>query len=169
MPTCLFFFKVQPILVMFLNSSLINSNQTITLTRSNANQTYQFICSSIGSRPDVSLSLYDTNSSLKISNNLNSIEITTCNINDICRAILQVNFQFIDASFNTMTSISCGTSSKTPSVPLTTSISRNTVVIDYLTTSSKTLFKDKQTIQWNTFTCNRDTTWYHWKKIKFFF
>jgi hypothetical protein len=126
---------------MFFNGSLINNNQTITLTRSNTNQTYQFICSSIGSRPDVSLSLYDTNSSLKLSNNLNSIEQSSCNINNICTAILQVNFQFTDASFDTMTSLSCGTSSKTPSVPLATSISRNTIVIDYLTTTSKILLE----------------------------
>lgn len=111
---------------MFFNNSVVYPNQTIRLV--NSNKTYPIVCSSIGSRPDVTLSLYDTNSLIQLSNNANSIILSTCDTNGVCNEILQVNFKFTDDRFNSMESLSCGTVSKVLSVPLTLSIARNTSV-----------------------------------------
>jgi len=120
---------------MFVNNSLIYSNQTLNLTRDNSNKTYQIICASIGSRPDVTLSLYDTNSLLKLENTSNKLRQSSCNsTNNICTELLQVNFKLIDDSFDSMTSLACSTSSKNLNVPLSMFVSRNTKVFDYLTT-----------------------------------
>ena len=115
---------------MFFNSSLVNQNQTISLTNDNSKKIYQIICSSIGSRPDVTLSLYDTKTLNQLSNNFNSVIKSSCNNTyNLCNEILLVNFQFTDDRFNTMTSLSCGTTSKIIGVPLSVSIARNTTII----------------------------------------
>ena len=86
---------------------------------------YQIVCTSVTSKPDVSLSLYDTNTVSSISNSQNSIISNSCDSNNLCTNILQVNFQFLDNSFNEMTSLSCSANSKNVLIPLTQTISRN--------------------------------------------
>lgn len=134
-------------MVIIFNDSLVSQNQTITLTRDLTNQTYKIICSAVNTKPDVSLSLYDTYSSLPLSNSLNSIKQSSCNSNNLCSGILQVNFQFPDSRFDSMSSLSCTATSIDPNIQLIQSISRNTTVyVNLPTTSTKTytILKDKQ-------------------------
>ena len=90
------------------------------------NRTYQFACSAINSKPDVSLVLYDTNSMKSLSTGLNSATLDTCDsILRLCTVILQVNFQFQDNTFDNMTSLTCSANSSDPDVPSYTNTSRN--------------------------------------------
>ena len=111
---------------IIFNNQIVNSNQTISLTK-NAT-TYQIACVSIDSNPDVNLSLYDTNSLISLSTSSNSVLQNSCNQTNLCRNILQVNFQFTDNKFDSMTSLTCAANSSNPQVSLNTSISRNVSV-----------------------------------------
>lgn len=86
---------------------------------------YQILCTSVTSKPDISLSIYDSNTRLSLSNTQNSITSNSCDSNNLCTNILQVNFQFLDNSFNQMTSLSCTAESKNFLVPLTQTIRRD--------------------------------------------
>jgi len=112
------------------NNQIVNANQTISLTKDlTKNTTYQIICASIDSNPDVNLTLYDTNSLIPLSTNSNSFVQNSCNQTNLCRNILQVNFQFTDNKFDSLTSITCAANSSNPQVSLSTSINRNVSVI----------------------------------------
>ena len=111
---------------IIFNNQIVNSNQTISLTK-NAT-TYQIACVSIDSNPDVNLSLYDTNSLISLSTSSNSVLQNSCNQTNLCRNILQVNFQFTDNKFDSMTSLTCAANSSNPQVSLSTSIKRNVSV-----------------------------------------
>jgi hypothetical protein len=116
-------------MVFFFNNLLVNSNQTITLF-SNVNATYPIICSSINSKPDVSLIMYDTNRLISLSTSSNSITQKTCSADNRCTNVLLVNFLFPNGLFNSsLTSISCSADSIIPNVPLNSLISRNVTVI----------------------------------------
>ena len=111
------------------NNQLIYSNQTISLAKNSSNLIYQITCSSVNSNPDVNLTLYDTNSLISLSNNLNSVFQKTCNDSiHLCSNTLQVNFQFVDNRFDNMNSLTCAANSANPQVPLIETISRNVTV-----------------------------------------
>ena len=116
-------------MVFIINNSIVYPNQTITLN-SNLNATYQILCSSVNSKPDVSLIMYDTNRLISLSTSSNSINQKTCSADNRCTNILLVNFQFPNSLFNSsLTSISCSANSTIPNVPLYSVISRNVTVI----------------------------------------
>ena len=127
---------------IFFNGIQTYSNQTLSFTRDLTNPTYEIVCASLGSKPDVSLSLYDTNSFIQLSNSLNSIIQGSCSSLNLCNQYLQVNFQFTDSRFDSMASLSCSTSSKNPSIQLTQYIQRNTTVLKSFT--SKKYFKNNK-------------------------
>lgn len=111
------------------NNQIVNANETISLTKDlTKNTTFKIICSSIDSNPDVNLTLYDTNSLIPLSTNSNSFVQNSCNQTNLCRNILQVNFQFTDNKFDSLTSITCAANSSNPQVSLSTSINRNVSV-----------------------------------------
>ena len=114
---------------MFFKNVHIFPNQTITLVNDLTNTTYPIICAAIYSKPDVSLTLYDTNTLAPLSTNSNSINSKQCQATNVCTNILQVNFRFTNNLFDHMTSVSCSTNSLNPTVPLFSSITINTTVI----------------------------------------
>ena len=113
-------------MAIVFNSASVLSNQTILLTKNSL--TYKIICASVDSNPDVNLTLYDTNSLISLSTSSNSILQTSCN-SSLCTNILQVNFQFTDNSFDSMTSLTCAANSSNSLVPLRETITRNVTVI----------------------------------------
>ena len=114
---------------IIFNNQVVSSNQTISLTKDlTKNSIYQIICASIDSNPDVNISLYDTNSLISLSTSSNSVLQNSCNQPNLCRNILQVNFQLTDNKFDSMTSLTCAANSSNPQVSLNTSISRNVSV-----------------------------------------
>ena len=113
-------------MTILFNGLEVNQTQKIILTKDT--QTYKIVCASINSNPDVNLTLYDTNTLIPLSTNSNSILQNSCNSN-ICTNILQVDFQFIDNRFDSMTSLTCAANSSNPLVPLSTTINRNTLVL----------------------------------------
>ena len=96
-------------------------NDTIFLNKNN--QVNIITCASVNSNPDVSLSIYDTNSMLPISTASNSIIQKSCN-NSLCTNILQVNFQITGNSFDNLTSLTCFVNSTNSQVALTSLTSR---------------------------------------------
>ena len=112
-------------MILFFNNLTVDSNQAIFLAKNSS--TYKFICSSINSKPDVNLTLYDSNSLISLSTPSNSFLTNSCNAS-LCTNILQVNFQFTDNTFDNMVSLTCAANSSNALVPLTATISRNTTV-----------------------------------------
>lgn len=121
----------------------VQSNDTISLS---SNQTYKFVCTAINAKPDVDLSLYDSNSLLPLSNGANNKSTGFCDANNLCSKILQVDFQFVDPRFNNMSSLTCQANSNNPQVNLTTSIQRNVEIKSQapvsLTTNAKLVVGD---------------------------
>ena len=100
---------------------------------------YILSCISIGSKPDVDLSMFDTNTQLNLANGLNNLTTGYCDLNNLCTKVLQVNFQFTDSRFNNLSSITCLAKSNNIAVNLTTSIQRNVTVISLISTTTTTL------------------------------
>ena len=123
------FFKVYPIMEFFFKNVLVYSNQTITLANNLLNTTYPIICASIDSKPDVNLTVYDTNSLIPLATTSNSVLSKTCKTTNVCTSILLVNFQFTNNLFNYMTSLTCSAISLNPQIPLVSYISRNATVL----------------------------------------
>jgi hypothetical protein len=116
----------------------ILSNQTITLINSN-NNVYLITCTSLNSKPDVYLSLFDSNTRLNLANQFNNQTSTGyCDAYNLCTKVLQVNFQFTDPRFSNISSITCQANSNDLAVNLTTSIQRNVTVINLTTTTTAT-------------------------------
>ena len=115
---------------IIFNNQIVYANQTISLTKdSTTNPIYQIVCLSTDSNPDVNLTLYDTNSLISLSTSSNSAVQKTCNTTNLCRNILQVNFQFNnDTRFDSMNSLTCTANSTNPQVTLSASVSRNVSV-----------------------------------------
>jgi hypothetical protein len=113
-------------MAIFFNSANVLSNQTILLTKNSLS--YKIICASVDSNPDVNLTLYDTNSLIPLSTSSNSILQNSCN-SSLCTNILQVDFQFIDNRFDSMTSLTCAANSSNSLVPLRETITRNVTVL----------------------------------------
>ena len=89
------------------------------------NTTYFITCATIKSKPDVNLTLYDTNSMKSLSTGSNSVSSDVCDSYDLCTNILQVNFQFQDNSFDSLNSLTCSANSISSNVPLLVSLQRN--------------------------------------------
>jgi hypothetical protein len=113
-------------MTLFFNNLVVESSQTIILAKNGS--TYTFICSSINSKPDVNLTLYDSDSLISLSTPSNSFLTNSCN-GSICTNILQVNFQLTDNSFDNMVSLTCAANSSNALIPLTAKISRNVTVV----------------------------------------
>ena len=128
-----FDFKVKPTVILLLNSQIVSQNQSINLIRDSSNRIYQFVCTSVNSKPDVTLALYDTNSFKTISNSLNSILQKSCTSLNLCNNILQVNFQLLDNSFDTLKSITCSANSSLANVILFETVQRNASVFVNIT------------------------------------
>ena len=121
---------------MAVDNVVVSESNTISLFY---NQTYAISCSSVGSKPDVSLSLFDTASGISLSNGQNNITSGSCDSNTLlCNEILQIVFSY-DSIFDQMTSITCKAESKYPSLyPLTASISRSVLVVPLPPTTTTT-------------------------------
>ncbi len=107
--------KVYPILSIFINNSIVNSNQTIQLVYDFSNKTIPITCASINSKPDVKLVLYDSITLEVLSNDTNSIIQSSCN-NSLCTKILQLNYSF--QNLKNLTSLTCTANSTNQEVPL---------------------------------------------------
>jgi hypothetical protein len=119
---------------------MVQDNETIIFN--NITSSYSITCIAVNAKPDVDLSLYDTNTLLPLSNNITNNSITGfCEQEDLCTRILQVNFAFYDRSFINMTSLTCAAKSKDPMVDLSLQISRNVSVILPNTSNFIYLFK----------------------------
>jgi hypothetical protein len=111
-----------------VNNVTYNQSDTITFAYPSSN-VYQIICFSSNSKPDVTLSLFDSNSSVSLGNSTNSGTTYTCDANQLCNVVYVVNFQMPPGSpFVSMTSLTCKATSTVPLVNLDTSISRKVVV-----------------------------------------
>ena len=119
---------------------LINEQDTIELLY---NQSYTIACSSVGSKPDVSLSLFDTMTNVSLSNGQNNITTGSCDPNTLlCNQILQIVFSYDNTNneFDQMTSLTCLAESKQPELyPLRLTLSRNVIVLLPPTTILTTL------------------------------
>ncbi len=115
-------------MTIFFNAELTNSSSVLNLTNDGLNRTFQIVCSSIKSRPDVALSIFDSDSLLSLSNGQNTIKQGMCEAYNICTEILQINFQFQDNSFNNMKSLTCLANSTNTLIPLISTLSRNVSV-----------------------------------------
>lgn len=102
----------------------IKANESISLIVSNITA-YKIACSAVNSKPDVDLSIYDTNTLLPLSNGLNNKSTGFCDANNLCTSVLEVDFQVYDSRFYNMTSLTCATRSKNPQVDLSVSTQRN--------------------------------------------
>lgn len=104
-----------PILSIFINNNIVNSNQTIQLVYDFSNKTIPIACASINSKPDVKLVIYDSITLEVLSNDTNSIIQSACN-NSLCTKILQLNLAF--QSLKNLTSLTCTANSTNQQVPL---------------------------------------------------
>ena len=122
-----------PSLSIIVDNIQIQSADTINLINSSS-LTYKIACTAVASKPDVDLILVDTYTQISLSNGMNNKSSGSCDTNDLCTKVLQVDFQFSDSQFYNMSSLTCITRSNNPQVNLTTSIARN-VIISNPTTS----------------------------------
>ena len=75
-----------------LNGSILNENDTININLQQ-NSTYIIACSSINSKPEVSISIYDTKTNLSISNGNDYVISKSCNGYNLCTVIYQYQLQ----------------------------------------------------------------------------
>ena len=113
-----------PILSVLVDSVPIKANESINLIVSNIT-TYKIACSAVNSKPDVDLSIFDTNSLLSLSNGLNNKSYGFCDTKNLCTSVLEIDFQVYDARLYNMTSLTCATTSRNPLVSLSASTQRN--------------------------------------------
>jgi hypothetical protein len=119
---------VYPVLSLSVNNVTYNQSDTITFNYPSST-IYQIICFSSNSKPDVTLSLFDSNSSVSLGNSSNSATTYTCDSNQLCNVVYVVNFQMPPGSpFVSMTSLTCMASSVVPLVNLDTMISRKVFI-----------------------------------------
>lgn len=114
-------------MVMFYNNLPINESQTISLVAL-PNYVNTIVCASVNSRPDITLTLYDTQSLLPLSTSLNSNNTKSCLQSNVCTNLLYVYFQFQNNQFNSLNSISCSANSTNLNVPLLSVITRNVTI-----------------------------------------
>jgi hypothetical protein len=115
-------------LAIFVDNMLINATKPIRLVNDYSNKTYGIICAAISSKPTVNLTIYDTNTSMMLSNSSNSQIQYSCDVNNVCNTILAISFQFNGNQFNSLTSLSCSANSSNTNVPLFLTTSRNVTV-----------------------------------------
>ena len=130
----IFSYLVTPILGLVVDGKAIQSNETISLVNG-PSFTYKIICSSVNSKPDVNLALYDTNSLISLSNGLNNKSSGLCDSNNLCTRVLQVDFQFFDPRLNNMSSLTCAAVSNNPNASLSATLVRS-VSVTIATTSN---------------------------------
>ena len=123
-----------------VNNVIIESNSTINLINQK-NEIQRFICSALNAKPDVVLSMYDTNTGLPLSDGFNNKSTGLCDSNNLCTQVLQIDFQFTDSRFLNMTSLTCAAVSNNPNVNLTSSIQRNVTILSISPTTSIILRK----------------------------
>ena len=109
---------------LFFSNAITNQTTTIGLINDGVNRTYQFVCSAIDSKPDVNLTIYDSNTLLPLSNSQNSIISVSCSSINVCTKTLQITFKLI-STFISMTSLSCSANSTNSLIPLYTTITRS--------------------------------------------
>jgi len=110
---------------MIYNNLEVYANQTIQLVNI-PNYINLVVCASVYSRPDVNLTLYDTNTRVTLSTYSNSNRTKTClSSSNICTNILYV---YLEIQKHSLNSISCSTQSLDPNVPLLAVISRNVTI-----------------------------------------
>jgi hypothetical protein len=127
--------KFTPVIVLTVDNQIIDQNNTIIF---NYGDQYTIICSAVNSKPNVSLSIFDTNNgiSLSLNDQINPVSTNNCDqTSGLCTSIYQVIFQLSDI-FNNMTSITCEAESVDSNFPLTVDLVRKVSVISTTTTSS---------------------------------
>lgn len=119
--------KVFPVLTFVVGTTIFNASDTIIF---NAPGTYQLACLSVQSKPEVELSIFDSNRFLPLGNSANSQTTRSCGPNNLCDVIYQVSLELSAGSpFLTMSSLTCMAKSLLSQVNLDTSISRNVRVL----------------------------------------
>ena len=129
-------FQVTPTMALFINNQPILENETVTFEYG---VDYLILCTAVNSRPDVSLTIYDTDTKLALSQN--SIYNSTCDpTTEICNAFYQILFRLDDTNnnFDNMNSFTCFANSKINDLNLTKSIVRKINVILPTTTEITT-------------------------------
>ncbi|CAF0937578.1 unnamed protein product [Brachionus calyciflorus] len=122
------FVRVVPTLSILLNGTNIDEQTTIQMLNSKSDKVYRIICSSSLSKPDVDLSIYDTDTLKSLANGENSILSKECTQN-LCTNTLQVDFSFKnDNRFNKMKSINCTAKGNNSIIDINVSVKRNTNV-----------------------------------------
>ena len=107
-------------------------------------QVYSLTCTAVDSRPEVSLSLFDTDSlnELTINDPKNFISNSSCDLSTtkLCTSILQISFNLdqLNNRFDQMKSLTCLTTSKNSDVQMSIRQSRNVSVILQTTTTTAT-------------------------------
>ena len=136
-----FYFLATPTLAILVNNKIVNENDLIEFKYG---QIYSLTCTAIDSRPEVSLSLFDTDSlnELTINDPKNFISNSSCDLSTtkLCTSILQVSFYLdqLNNRFDQMKSLTCLTSSKNNDVQMSIRQSRNVSVILQTTTTTST-------------------------------
>ena len=120
------FIKVSPSLTFNIidNSSEI-LNGTASLFKKNS---YIISCSSF-SNPSVKLNIYDSKSLVSLSNSYNSNSTMICYSYGGCTTNLTVNLKISGNQYDSMSSITCATTSSNPQVSLSESKSQDVVVL----------------------------------------
>jgi len=119
--------KVYPTLSFVVGNTIYNQSNTIVL---NAPGKYQMACLAVDAKPDVNLEIYDSLTFESLGNSSNSQLTQSCDSNNLCNVVLQINFALTAGSpFLTTTSITCRATSMMPQVNLDTSIVRSVNIL----------------------------------------
>jgi len=87
-------------------------------------------CLAVDAKPDVNLEIYDSLTFESLGNSSNSQLTQSCDSNNLCNVVLQINFALTAGSpFLTTTSITCRATSMMPQVNLDTSIVRSVNIL----------------------------------------
>ena len=129
-----------PTLILVINDKQVNANETIIFSYG---QQYSVVCLAIDSRPDLSLSIYDSTTQISLAtNNTNVYSNSTCNpTSNLCTGIYEILFDLdnTDHLFDQMTSLTCYGTSTDPNFGLTVSSARNVQIEQSVSTTSTTV------------------------------
>lgn len=128
-----------PSLAILVDKKIVNENEVIEFKYG---REYTLTCTAVDSRPEVTLTLFDSDSLIDLTfNNPNFISNSSCDLStQLCTSILQITFNLdlTNNLFDKMKSLTCLTTSKNSDVPLSIKQSRNVSVILQTTTTSTT-------------------------------
>ncbi|RNA12178.1 hypothetical protein BpHYR1_028097 [Brachionus plicatilis] len=118
---------VRPTMTIIFDNNIINENDVIRMTNSYNNLMYTILCASSNSKPDVKLSLYDTNTLESLTENQEiAIDKRTNETLGIFTNFLLLDFKFNnETKFNSLNSLSCKAESIEPDYTLESLITRN--------------------------------------------